>query len=328
MLAAHRSKAPEEAAKALIGLQKIQSISAARAAKLPDAVAQIGRATLHDYGGSGDAVVFVPSLINPANILDLTPQRALLPWLATQGFHPYLVNWGDVAPEDHDLSISDHIRSILVPLLQTLTPPAHLVGYCLGGTMALAAAQLTEVQSLTLIAAPWRYAAYPADSRAAMADIWAAAKSTANDMGVLPMEVLQTMFWQLDPQGTIGKYARFAGLLPHTPEHDLFLAMEQWANGGAPLPFAAARELFEDFIANDKPGQGEWQIASQSIKPQNIRCRTLEIVSLTDRIAPAATATQHFERLEIARGHVGMITGSQAKQRLWVPLREWLSQSA
>jgi len=317
---------PKLAEKALIGLQRLQSVQAARATIAAPVAAQNGRATLHDFGGDGPIVVFIPSLINPATILDILPDRSLLRWLSAQGLHPYLIDWGGVSPRDPNLSIADHVAALIIPLLSALPTRPHLVGYCLGGTMALATANLTAVKSLTLIAAPWHFDAYPAEQRAAMGQLWQASRAGAQQLGLLPIEVLQAIFWQLDPDGTIAKYAAFADMAANSLDFNLFVAMEAWANTGAPLPIAAACELFDDFIANDLPGTSRWKVAGQTIAPKAIQCPALEIVSLTDRIVPATTATQHFQRLDIDRGHVGMITGSQAKAKLWEPLREWLSQ--
>ena len=326
MLAEHAKTAPDEAQKALAGLKKLQNMGALPTQDQMPIVARAGRAVLRDYGGSGASVVFIPSLINPANILDITPERSLLRWLNTQGLHPYLIDWGDVRAEDHSLSVGDHVTDLIVPLIETLGAPAHLVGYCLGGTMALAAAHITNVQSLTMIAAPWHFAAYPDDAHAAMAKLWESAKPVAEAMGVLPMEALQLMFWQLDPAGTIAKYARYATMPEGGEEEALFIAMEQWANGGAPLPYAAARELFEDFYAANVAGQNEWQVAGRTITPDTLPCPMLDIISLNDKIVPSTTATRHPNRLEINRGHVGMLTGRHAKTDIWRPLRAWLSQ--
>ena len=54
----------------------------------------------------------------------------------------------------------------------------------------------------------------------------------------------------------------------------------------------------------------------------------LNIVSTSDRIVPAATALRAGERLELAQGHVGMVVGSKAKEKLWEPLADWLSRTA
>jgi polyhydroxyalkanoate synthase subunit PhaC len=89
---------PERRAAVLAGLRAYQE--AERVPRPPEmpVVARAGRAVLRDYGGRGPPAVFVPSLINPPFILDLTEGNSLLRWLVTQGVRPLLVDWGTPDP--------------------------------------------------------------------------------------------------------------------------------------------------------------------------------------------------------------------------------------
>ena len=316
---------PAIAAAALAGLKKMQSCSPAAPQTPRKIVARAGRAVLRDYGGNGPVIVVIPSLINSADILDITPERSLLHWLSEQGLHPYLVDWGDVGPERHQLSVADHITACLLPLIKSLNVPVQIIGYCLGGTMALAAAQHLRPLSLTLIATPWHFSRYPASARTSIEKLWRSARITSEQLGVLPIEVLQLLFWQLDPAGTIEKYARFNKIKLDTADADLFLAIERWANSGVPLPHSAAQELFENLFEADLSGANAWRVGGQIISPDSLTCPILNIVSTNDRIVPQTTAIAQGQRLDISHGHVGIITGRHAKESLWLPLREWLS---
>jgi polyhydroxyalkanoate synthase len=90
------------------------------------------------------------------------------------------------------------------------------------------------------------------------------------------------------------------------------------------VPHAAAVELFESFFAEDLPGSGGWRVGSRIADPGV--CPLLNIVSTSDRIVPAASATSGGERLELALGHVGMVVGGRARESLWEPLDRWLSR--
>ena len=175
-----------------------------------------------------------------------------------------LLDWG-AARDRADLDVGGHVEKLLVPLLTELDEPPALVGYCLGGTMTIAAANLAPVDRVATIAAPWRFSDYPEDSRRVAprpleacaaggrfaegpSDGGAAgrilvARSVAH--GVEVRELLQARSEQ-------GAEAR------------RFVVLEDWANEGEPLPLPAARELIEDFFGADLPGKGEWQIGGKA----------------------------------------------------------------
>jgi polyhydroxyalkanoate synthase len=289
----------------------------------------MGRACLRDYGGSGPPVVFVPSLINPPFVLDLAPGNSLLRWLAEEGgVRPLLVDWGTPGREHAHEDVDAHITGLLLPLLESLDAPPVLAGYCLGGTIATAAACLRPIAGLALLAAPWRFARYGQLARAGIAAQWEAAKPACLAMGLVPMEVLQAGFWQLDPARTIAKYERFAALDPAGSEAQAFVALEDWANGGAPLTYAAGAQMFERLFGADRPGAGRWWIGGTRILPAKVAAPTIEFVSSTDRIVPGASAAGVGERRTLGAGHVGMIVGGSARRALWEPLADWISALA
>ncbi len=322
MLRSETAQDRDRQAAALKGLARYQSAPRApRPAPMP-AIATAGRASLRDSGGEGRPIVFIPSLINPPFVLDLSADRSLLRWLASQGLRPLLVDWGDPTAAQRDEDITAHIEQLLLPMLSTLEEPPILVGYCLGGTIALAAARAARAHAAGLIAAPWHFTGFPPAARADIAALWDAARPTCETLGLVPMEVLQSGFWRLDPGRTIAKYGALA-----TADDDTlarFVALEDWANAGAPLTLAAGRQMFEDFFAADTPGARRWQVAGATIEPATLPCPVADFVSLTDRIVPAATSAGVGERHDVGLGHVGMIVGGRARTLLWEPLADWL----
>jgi polyhydroxyalkanoate synthase subunit PhaC len=324
MLRSETADAPERRAAALAGLRAYEHAprAAQRAAK--PAIATAGRASLRDYGGHGRPVVFVPSLINPPLVLDLARGNSLLRWLARQGVRPMLVDWGSPTPGDRAQDVTAHVEQLLLPLLATLRRPPVLVGYCLGGTLATAAAAAGDVAGLVNIAAPWRFARY-GDAIDPITSLWDEAHEACERLGLVPMEVLQAGFWQLDPRRTIEKYERFGRLPKRSPAARGFVALEDWANAGAPLTYAAGRQLFDDFFTADLPGRGGWQVGGRPVDPAGFPFPTLAFVSTTDRIVPAAAAPDFGPVREIAMGHVGMVVGGRARAALWQPLADWLT---
>jgi polyhydroxyalkanoate synthase len=324
MLRSETEGDPARMAAALAGLRAYQA--AARPDRPPamPVVAQAGRVMLRDYGGSGRPVIVVPSLINPPDVLDLQPDTSLLRWLATQGVRPLLVDWGTPSPDERNLGIAGHIERYLLPLIDTIGTDAMLAGYCLGGTLALAATAVRPTAGLALIAAPWHFSGFPDEARRDFGTLWAQAQGPAETIGLLPVEVLQAAFWNLDPTRSVGKFVTFGRTEQDEAATRFFVALEDWANDGAPLTLAAGRELALDFFGEDRPGKGQWRVADKLIDPAALTCPVLDIVSTTDRIVPAASAADVGRRLTLAQGHVGMMVGGRARDSLWRPLATFL----
>ena len=286
-------------------------------------VARAGPVRLRDHGGSGPVAILVPSLINPPHILDLDSEVSLAAAMAGMGRRVLLLDWGKASERaEHD--VSGHVEKLLLPLLGELGEPPALVGYCLGGTMAIAAANLAPVERVVTLAAPWRFSAYPADSRENVQTMWCHSQSAAQALGALPMEVLQAAFWSLDPERTVTKFARLAALDPAGAEARRFVQLEDWANQGEPLPCPAAAELIEQFFGADLPGSGGWTVSGKTITDR-IGVPALHFTADRDRIAPAATAPAG-DTVQIAAGHVGMVVG-RAREELHAGLRRFLDPS-
>jgi polyhydroxyalkanoate synthase subunit PhaC len=309
------------AADALAGLRAYEQAPRRERPPPKPEVARVRGAALRDHGGEGPPVVLVPSLINPPRILDLDEGVSLTRAIAGMDRRVLLFDWGK-ADERSELSVASHIEILLLPLLRSISEPPALIGYCLGGTMAIAAANLVEVERVVTLAAPWNFARYPAASHTALRDMWRHSQGAAKSLGALPMEVLQAAFWSLDPERTVNKFAEFGQLDPASDEARRFVELEEWANEGEPLPYPAAKELIEDLFGQDLPGSGRWTVGGR-VASDGLPIPALHLAAEHDRIAPAVTAPAG-NVVAMASGHVGMIVGS-ARHRLHEALKAFLA---
>jgi polyhydroxyalkanoate synthase len=269
--------------------------------------------SLRDCGGTGPTLILVPSLINPPTILDLDPGCSLAEALAVR-HRVLLLDWGAAAGRGK-LSLDSHVEERLAPLIEA-QGPVILAGYCLGGTLALAAAaRCAKVEAVVTLASPYVFDRYPVKAREALGGMWRATEAAARGLGFLPMEVLQAAFWQIDPHRLVAKFASFASAEDGSPEAKRFVMLEDWANGGEPLPLPAARQLVEG-----------WFEGGGTLAPLP-SCPMLHVTAASDRIVPAETAAPG-PQLSSPSGHVGMIVGRDSVRTLHAPLLSWLEAAA
>ncbi|MEO1045012.1 MAG: alpha/beta fold hydrolase [Pseudomonadota bacterium] len=323
---------PEALAELLTGLERFQQ--ATRSAPASDAAiidaqgpVQLTRCNSRDLSQPLD-IILVPSPINAPQILDMVEGRSLIGHLETQGLACGLVNWGAITPDRGMEDATTFARDYLRPLLQRQQQPVHLIGYCLGGLLALTAASIADVRSLTLIASPWNFAGYGDDRRADIQQLWQRSREQCQYLRVAPIELIQQGFWSLDQRRVVQKYRAFARMDADSTESAIFIAIEDWANGGEPLPFAFADQLFDDFIASNIAACGEWTIDGISIGPEAVNAPVLELLSSTDQITPMATSAGFPNRHVYAGGHVGMVVGRSARHKSWADISSWLASNS
>ncbi len=296
-----------------------------------------GSTRLLDYGGDGMPVLFVPSLINGAHILDLTPDRGLLSWLRGQGYRPFLMDWGAPGDEEQRFSLEDYICGRLSSAIDIVRRQDHrrpaLIGYCMGGNLALALAlrRQDELSGLALLATPWDFQA--GNSQGAVLEPLAhGLEGLLQGFGVLPVDVLQALFAALDPGLAARKFRHFAALEPASPEAVHFVALEDWVNDGVPLAAQVARECLLGWYGDKNPGHGGWTVGGEIVDPAKLRLPVWVAIPDADRIVPAASAQALADAIsgaEVIRpkaGHIGMVVGRRGKSGLWRPLARWLDK--
>src|SRR4051794_19316364 len=298
----------------------------------PPAIWSEGDSRVLDYGGAGPPVLFVPSLINRADVLDLMPGRSMLRWLAGNGVRPLLLDWGWPGPVERQFTLTDVIAGRLERAVLSLGEPAVLAGYCMGGLLTLAAAlRLPErVRALALLATPWDFHAEHAEEAARLASCLPLLEPLLLATGTLPIDSLQTLFASIEPGSIPAKFRAFARTDQASAAADTFVALEDWLNDGVPLAAPIARECLQGWYGENQPGTGEWRVAGDRVEPAALRCPTYVAAPARDRIVPPKSAIALADRIpgavlhQPAAGHIGMTTGPRAEATLWSPLLGWL----
>jgi poly[(R)-3-hydroxyalkanoate] polymerase subunit PhaC len=299
-----------------------------------------GTTRLLDYGdGSTGPIVFVvPSLINRHYVLDLLPERSFLQHLTKRGLGPVVIDWSAPAKEERHFGLTDYIahrmEAAFAVALEIKNGPIGIVGYCMGGLLALALAlrHQQDTACLALLATPWDFHAERAEQAQMLGLVGDYLPLICNADGAVPVDVIQTLFFILDPFAAERKFTRFAKLDPRSEEARSFVALEDWVNDGVPMALGVARECLRSWYRDNGPGRGQWHVAGQLVDPTLLRRPSLVVVPSRDRIVPPSSAEPLAARIEGATvlrprlGHVGMMSAARAPAILWTPIAKWLRE--
>ena len=325
------------AASYLTGLEAYREHPFRRQGEEPPVLWREGTTRLLDYGrdAAGPVVLVVPSLINRYYVLDLLPERSFLRHLAAEGLRPVVVDWGAPGSRERDFDLTDYIMVRLdtaFTAASRIGAPIAVVGYCMGGLLALALALRRQegLGCLALLATPWDFHAERASQARMLAAIAEYFAFLSDAHGSVPVDVIQGLFFALAPFTAERKFTRFSALDPEGEEARAFVAVEDWLNDGVPLAPRVARDCARSWYGDNEPGRGLWRVGGERVDPELLNRPALVVVPRRDRIVPPSSAEPLAAQLGAATvlrpplGHVGMMAAARAPSMLWTPIAEWL----
>jgi polyhydroxyalkanoate synthase len=292
-------------------------------------------------GVSRDPVFIVPSFINRPFILDLMPDKSLIGSFLDRGHHVYLFDWG--VPHRHESNLRfDEIVSLYLDLaLKKVSAHSgaervHLVGHCLGGTVATVMASLNQdcFHSLTLLTTPVEFSG---DQKLGN---WVRNPNFDVDAfyeayGNAPWPMLQSLFVSLKPMQMQHKYRHLLKKLGDKKFVRNFLAMELWSNDNIDMRGDSFRFVIQDLYKANKLAKGELSIGQKKIELHRLHLPILVVSASQDHIVPdeallKASDVPHsrqFLHVVAEGGHVAAILSAKAKSGLWPRIGEWIVAS-
>jgi polyhydroxyalkanoate synthase subunit PhaC len=262
----------------------------------------------------------------------------LLAYAATHGLRAFLLDWGDPGPAEKTYTVDDYVNGVLLPALAHIREMTgaspRLVGYCMGGTLAAAAAVLqpNSISGLALLAAPWDFHADSGAARQFLVTFKPMIEGMIAAHGEASVDFLQAMFASLDPTLMGKKFRGFAARDTTTEAAQRFVELEDWLNDGVPLVAEVAKQSLFGWYVDNQTMNGTWRVNGTVIDPSRIAVPTLAVIPSQDRIVPPQSAqalADHIPGCKVMNvdlGHIGMMAGTSAPGRLYAPLAQWLRE--
>lgn len=281
-------------------------------------------------------VLLVPSLVNRFAILDLDVQHSFAGYLAQAGYDVHILDWGAPGESEKTFRIDDYILQRLYPALERLNRP-HVIGYCMGGTMAAGAVAAlddqTNIRSLTLLAAPWDFKAGDPNMPMRMNAFALSAGPVMEATSRLPVDWIQALFASVDPLFAFNKFRAFAQMDPHGEEARRFVIVEDWLNDGVDLTAAAANQALQQWYIENQPVNGVWTIGPRIADASYIKVPALVVAAGADRLVPAPSALAIAAQIDAGQtlepdiGHIGMMASPRAIKAVWDPVVQFLKNN-
>ena len=289
-------------------------------------------------------VLLVPPLAAPAWCFDLRAGCSVAEHLLARGYPAYVVDYGPISFSDRALGLEHWVDDVIPNAIEAVARDSgrdeiQLVGWCLGGIMALLATAARElpVRSVGLIASPFDFAEV-----GMMAPIRRLASLTGGALGTTLYKMLGGAPAPLVSLGfratAIDRYiTKPIVTAQHLHDRDWLAhsqAVDEYMANMLAYPGRTFGQLYHQFFRVNELAGGKLTLADHEIDLANIRVPVLSVAGTSDVLAPV-DAVQHVGtllpnspdmRIETAPGgHLGVLTGRSAVRSTWIFLDEFLA---
>ncbi|MCI0399341.1 MAG: alpha/beta fold hydrolase [Chloroflexi bacterium] len=283
-------------------------------------------------------LLLVPSIINKYYIMDLQPGRSMVAYLLQHGFDVWMVDWGTPGPEDRFDTFDDYIAFYLRRLVgrvrrETGAGRISILGYCIGGlfTAIYTALYPDEIANLVNLAGPVDFAGdgllctwtRPEHFRAG---------AIVDAFGNMPGWLMNGAFDALIPGNQLRQANSLWDRLDGEERLRDYLGLRYWLQDEMDFPGETYRKYIRDLYQENLLVQGRLEIAGRTANLAAITCPILSITATNDHIAPApqvvalsaAVSSADKQTLTVEGGHIGIVAGRDAREKLWPQLAAWL----
>ena len=289
-----------------------------------------------------EPVLICFSLVNRPYILDFRQQRSVIAQLLSRGLDVYLIEWCEPDLSDKDLGLSEYVCGAIQQAVDATCQVAgsqqvHLLGYCMGGTIAamFAAISPRQVRSLILLAAPIDF-----DYDESLPHLWVQEEYFDVDrlidtFGNCPGFFLQSCFQLTKPAANfVGKYVTLAQQQDNPTFVDNFLALERWSQDSVPVAGKAFCQFVKQLYRENQLVKNQMELGETAVRLSQIECPILMLVAENDHlVSPAATtalaryvSSEDVTTMTVEAGHIGLAVSSKAHRTLWPEASEWIAR--
>lgn len=294
---------------------------------------------------AGDPVLLVPPPAAPASCFDLRRGCSLAEHLVGQGRPTYLVEYGEVAFPDRDLTLAPWVDDVLPQAIAEVSAdaegrPVHVVGWSLGGIFALlSAADRPDlpIASITVLGAPSDLSLVPmtAPPRPLLDTDDGLVGRTYRTVGAIPAPLLG---WALQLPAFQRLVTRPLAMAVHLDDRDYLAqleAVDRLVGQMAAYPGRSFGQLYHRFLPGNALAEGATELGGRTVALSAVTAPVLVVAGATDGIAPVPAVRATLPHLTGARearfeivpgGHLGMLTGRAARAGTWPVLDAWFEE--
>src|SRR6202790_5470516 len=326
------------------GVEYISSSGPSLGSTPKDILSVRGTMNLYHYRPLADEIYRVPILIvmattNRGYILDMVPGQSLIEFLLKRGYDVYMLDWTPPKPEEKGLRMEDYVLDFIPDCIRRVQQDSgeqdvSVIGYCFGGVLSVLYGAIFPdgpMKNLVCFTAPVDFRGMKlfsnfADQRYFDVD------RLVDSVGNLPPEMILSSFEMLRPASRVTGQVQLWENIWNDEYVKSYRMFDRWATDILPLAGEYFRTIVKDLMWGNKLFDGTMTVGGQGADLPRIQAPILHAVAEHDHIVPYEAArhlipmvgSADYQEGRLKRGHVRLVAGPNAVQRLWPKLDNWL----
>lgn len=253
----------------------------------------------------------VPSIFNSPEILFISRTKGFIRHLQEFG-KVYLIDWHEI--DDPNFNFNNYISQIgeiLVFLSQRTNNLVNIIGHCIGGNMAAAAAFSHNklVNTLMLLTTPWDFSHF---INLQQPSYLLVLDANIKNLDKVPKIYIQILFFLLFPNYFDTKLDKYFSL-ELKKDKDLFLKIEKWLLSGHSLPKAVYYQIRDDLSVTNLRLKNIWKIGDIVVDFGSFDKPVYHVVAKNDQIVPKSSvlplhrSLKNSRMFEVKGGHISYL---------------------
>ncbi len=243
-------------------------------------------------------LLIIPPWINKFYILDLNAQKSLIAWLVGQGHTVFVVSWVNPREQQRGESWESYMKkgaltALAKVLEETGEPKAHIVGYCIGGTLLgttlawMAARGDERVRSATFFTAQLDFT--DAGELQAFVDegVIDTVAEASQEHGFLAAENMFGAFNSLRANDLIWSFVVNNYLLG---KENFPFDLLYWNSDSTRMPGRVHTFYLDTFYDKNLLSKGELVLDGERLDLKKVTLPVYHVATIEDHIAPAPSA--------------------------------------
>ena len=284
-------------------------------------------------------LVFV-GLVSRSYVFDLWRGNSFVQRLMDAGFDTYVLDWGEPDAADARNTIDTYVqrylpRAIEAVLEESGSDETNIVGYCMGGDLALIALASDDtlpVRGLVTMATPADFSKLPPLILDMTANL--DVDSVLDESGLVPASVVDSLFRIRRPTSDLVQYANLWQNLWNDDFLEAYQAMGRWLREQVPVAGAAFRQAANEWVLANGFMNGTLRVGGKLLDFGAVHLPVLALIATTDDIVPEPAAAAIEELLpnadlsivRIEAGHAGLTVGRIASKVTMPTITNWLAE--